>query len=242
MSILEEYKVGNVASIYVIENFISLVEEKHILSRIFACKAKWKTVSKRRLQYWGGTVGKTGVLFRAPIPLWLAAIMQTITQKTHIFGYENNSNIKPLYANHVLVNEYKSGDGILPHTDGPCYAPAVAILSLSGPVLMRFKQRDMPKDASISISEHCNGYFSVLLNPRSLLVFKDEAYCEWLHGIDAVEEDELDASLINPQSMSHCEEHIVDNGTGTHVLKRTGLRVSLTVRRVNREHKGLLVT
>jgi alkylated DNA repair dioxygenase AlkB len=33
-------------------------------------------------------------------------------------------------VNHVLVNEYAPGQGILSHQDGPLYAPAVAILSM----------------------------------------------------------------------------------------------------------------
>lgn len=32
--------------------------------------------------------------------------------------------------NHVLVNEYQPGQGIMAHQDGPLYTPAVAILSL----------------------------------------------------------------------------------------------------------------
>lgn len=34
--------------------------------------------------------------------------------------------------NHVLINEYRPGEGIMAHQDGPLYTSAVAILSLVG--------------------------------------------------------------------------------------------------------------
>ena len=37
-----------------------------------------------------------------------------------------------LDINHVLVNEYKPGDGIMPHTDGPAYVPIVATITTGG--------------------------------------------------------------------------------------------------------------
>ena len=41
-------------------------------------------------------------------------------------------------ANHVLVNSYLPGEGIMPHQDGPLYHPAVCILSLGCPAIVRF--------------------------------------------------------------------------------------------------------
>ncbi len=41
-------------------------------------------------------------------------------------------------ANHVLVNAYLPGEGIMPHEDGPLYHPAVCILSLGSPAILRF--------------------------------------------------------------------------------------------------------
>ena len=37
-----------------------------------------------------------------------------------------------------LINEYEVGEGIMPHTDGPCYLPRVATLSLGGACHMQF--------------------------------------------------------------------------------------------------------
>src|SRR5699024_11991713 len=38
--------------------------------------------------------------------------------------------------NHVLVNEYTPGQGIMPHEDGGAYYPTVATVSLGGAVVL----------------------------------------------------------------------------------------------------------
>jgi len=43
--------------------------------------------------------------------------------------------------NHVLLNDYSAGQGILPHTDGPAYEPQTATLSLNSSVLLEFTPR-----------------------------------------------------------------------------------------------------
>jgi hypothetical protein len=55
------------------------------------------------------------------------------------------------------------------HKDGPLYFPRVAILSLSGPAVIEFR-----KELSLPPS------LSLYLHPRSLLIFQDEAYTEYL--------------------------------------------------------------
>lgn len=39
--------------------------------------------------------------------------------------------------------------------------------------------------------------FRLVLQPRSLLVFKDELYSNYLHGIEFAEQDVLDETVIN---------------------------------------------
>lgn len=74
-----------------------------------------------------------------------------------------------------------------PHQDGPAYFPVVAILSLGSPVVMDFSphlrlmsgdddnSRDQSGESGVSERDNQNS-FSVLMMPRSLLIFKDEAY------------------------------------------------------------------
>lgn len=74
-----------------------------------------------------------------------------------------------------------------PHQDGPAYMPVVAILSLGSPVVMDFvphpnlestaKTSEL-MDSDMSLCNKSSKYlpFSVVLMPRSLLIFKDMAY------------------------------------------------------------------
>jgi hypothetical protein len=66
---------------------------------------------------------------------------------------------------------------------------------------------------------------TVVCEPRSLFIFQDEAYCSCLHGIDFTSEEVVDASCVNAQQ---CGLRPGD------VVRRTGERTSLTVRRVLR--------
>ena len=81
------------------------------------------------------------------------------------------------------------------HQDGPAYFPVVAILSLGSPVVMDFtphsrfrldttntstvnvKEKSLDEGALETGKDSSNYHpFSVLLMPRSLLIFKDAAY------------------------------------------------------------------
>lgn len=94
----------------------------------------------------------------------------------------------------MVVNHTLSAwlSGIQPHQDGPAYFPVVAILSLGSSVVMDFTPHsrlslctngvkdDSSNGATSDIEKnewlHDHHPFSVLLMPRSLLIFRDEAY------------------------------------------------------------------
>jgi hypothetical protein len=69
----------------------------------------------------------------------------------------------------------------MPHTDGPLYHPAVAILSLGAPAVIRFWRR--PEEGGAVQPGSQAPEASLLLMPRSLLLFSGEAYSDCLHGI-----------------------------------------------------------
>jgi alkylated DNA repair protein alkB family protein 6 len=94
------------------------------------------------------------------------------------------------------------------HTDGPAYFPRVAILTLDGSAALSFKK---------SIKDKANQ--NIILFPKSLLIFEDELYRSYLHGIDKNWDDEVDELTIN------CENELGK------LFPRT-LRVSLTIRYV----------
>ena len=144
--------------------------------------------------------------------------------------------------NHVLVNAYEPGRGIMPHEDGPLYDPAVAIVSLGASATMRFTPRRRD-DADADAADGGGGRasdaaaaFGVWLPPRSLLVFTGAAYTEYLHGIEDVAEDVVDESVANRDAAAKA----VGGGGGADgplVIPRERARVSLTCRRVLKTRK-----
>lgn len=105
------------------------------------------------------------------------------------------------------------------HTDGPLYHDCVVILSLDFPAVMSFQPRltaeqigaslhkttytntnmlNNDEDESPPTAAACN----ILLQPNSLLCFSNDAYSEYLHGIDTWDHVLRDSSS-NDQS---CED------------------------------------
>ncbi|CAK9020247.1 Alpha-ketoglutarate-dependent dioxygenase alkB homolog 6 (Alkylated DNA repair protein alkB homolog 6), partial [Durusdinium trenchii] len=147
------------------------------------------------------------------LPSWLDALCAAVSHAAK----------KSPRANHVLVNHYQPGQGILPHTDGPAYSPWAAVLSLGSAAVFEF-WRDHAHAASGEAS-----VLAVLLPPRSLLVFSEDAYCHHLHGLADRPCDPL-AQIAN--------RHLLGvEGPSWHrqlegeVLQR-GERYSLTIRHV----------
>lgn len=102
------------------------------------------------------------------------------------------------------------------HKDGPLYFPRVAILSLSGPAVIEFR-KEISQPPSMSL----------YLHPRSLLIFQDDAYTEYFHGIQEVERDEITSVLANlkisspsssPSSPSPSEHTTTTTTTSTSTL------------------------
>ncbi|KAI8465843.1 MAG: hypothetical protein J3K34DRAFT_76723 [Monoraphidium minutum] len=190
---LERFRLSGPAphdlrDVFLIPDYVSEAEEASLTRQIAASQQAWVQLSGRRLQNHGGAVHSKGFLLPAPMPSWLAALAGRV-----------GGDVPPLAAaggaNHVLINAYRPGEGILPHSDGPLYAPVVSILSLGSPCVIRFwdKQEEagtggLPPRASVA------------LPPRSLLVFAGDAYEKCLHGIEEVAAERLDSSVLNPGS------------------------------------------
>ncbi|KAF3966149.1 hypothetical protein CMV_009731 [Castanea mollissima] len=253
---LNGFKVGILPTLIYIPDFISESEQTMLLNNVYGAPvSKWKSLKNRRLQNWGGVVHEKGLLPQE-LPPWLTKITEKIYEESGLF---------PSAINHVLINEYLPNQGIMPHQDGPAYFPVVAILSLGSPAVMDFtphsrlrsctnnvedtnsdgRTSDIGKDKLLG-DDHS---FSIVLMPRSLLIFKDEAYSDYLHGIKDSEVQEYDGAVNEIEALKHSvqDQQQFGSDVGSEEMRtqefktihRNTNRISLTCRLVLKVHKKL---
>lgn len=138
---------------------------------------EWKVMSygKRRVCMYGEETGGS-------LPPPLEEIAQELV----------NRGVFPasLTPNHVLLNEYQPGQGILPHTDGPRYEHRTATLSLGSDVVIEFTKRLTASEIGSNKNSGTRNQPSnlspiqILLESGSLLVFDGDAYLNYCHGIE----------------------------------------------------------
>ncbi|KAJ0070677.1 hypothetical protein NL108_017489 [Boleophthalmus pectinirostris] len=210
--------------VYYIPDFITEEEESYLLQQVYKSpKTKWTQLSGRRLQNWGGLPHPKGMITEK-IPEWLQTYCEKIS---HLGAFSGKT------ANHILVNEYKAGEGIMPHEDGPLYHPTVTTISLGSHTLLDFYS---PINSSLQEgqppqTEENRYLFSLLVKPRSLLILQEDMYTSLLHGIQGSEEDVLSEKVVN----------LAEAGGETGDTLSRGTRVSLTIRHVPKVIKNKLV-
>ena len=96
-----------------------------------------------------------------PLPDYILPLKPTLQQELPEF-------------NHLLINVYPPGVGIMPHFDGPLYQPKVVVLSLGGPAIISFTDSYQNKHKASRL----------LLEDQSLHIFEQDAYEKYLHGIE----------------------------------------------------------
>lgn len=210
---LEHFRVQHIPpAAYYIPDFISPEEEEYLLRKIGESpQPKWKTVGTgRRLQYWGGSLSKSGVLLPEPLPDFLTTfpdLTERIDGFLDIASGRSGGDVKrqgwALDINQVLINEYQRGQGIAPHEDGTAFKPLVATISLGSHTVLDIYHylsttspsppmtaSEIPPDegglgrpiAAIPLAH-------LLLLPRSLLILSSSLYASHLHAISARTED-----------------------------------------------------
>lgn len=153
-------RVAGVAGLGYIPRYVTAEEQTEVLRIIN--KQPWDTTLSRRVQhygyayhyYQGGQVTPLG-----PLPSWLLILVRRL----------HRDRIFPVVLNQAIVNEYRPGQGIAPHTDRNTFGPVVATLSLGATWPMQ-----IVTDA---------GTTEIRLETGSLLVFAGEARHAAKHGI-----------------------------------------------------------
>lgn len=212
-------------AVYYIPDYITEVEEEYLLRQVYnAPKPKWTQLSGRKLQNWGGLPHPRGMVAEK-LPPWL----QTYSNKISSLGVFGGN-----CANHVLVNEYKPGEGIMPHEDGPLYYPTVTTISLGSHTVLDFYlplDKGCPgEEDQVPKTEDQRYVLSLLLEPRSLLVLREDLYKTYLHGIRPHTIDTLSHKVANLEKCVAQAEETLTRGT----------RVSLTIRYVPKVLKTAL--
>ncbi|CAK7213757.1 hypothetical protein SCUCBS95973_001907 [Sporothrix curviconia] len=221
------------ATAFYIADFISEEEEQHILQRVEAApKPRWKQLSHRRLQTWPSDLLHDKLL-DAPLPPWLVdpVITRLLSIPVHCQrndadgGIDRRDNIfsgsPHQHPNHVLINEYPPGVGIMPHKDGSAYHPVVCTVSLGASLCLNIYKNN--EDGTL----HSEPVARILQEPRSLLITNDNMYTDYLHGIADIEQDvDLSPSTVANWDLLRSRDPFV-SGQST---RQT--RVSLTYRDV----------
>ncbi|KAI0850966.1 hypothetical protein F5Y00DRAFT_231301 [Daldinia vernicosa] len=193
---LDEVRVTSLPhAAYYISDFITQEEEQAILDKIASApKPRWKQLSHRRLQSWPSDL-VNNKLMDAPLPIWLSDPIVPRLKSIRLSQEPDSPDIfsdsphqKP---NHVLINEYPPGIGIMPHKDGAAYHPVVCTVSLGASLCLNiYKSKD---DGALDP----NPVWKILQEPRSLLITTSDLYTDFLHGIEDITEDiELSNSTI----------------------------------------------
>ncbi|KAI5814719.1 hypothetical protein BZA77DRAFT_94699 [Pyronema omphalodes] len=220
-------------AIFYIPNFISSTEEAQLLREIASQpKPKWTVLTHRRLQTHPSALTKNNVLLAAPLPPWLESIVPRMQQ---LKIWDNSPHKKP---NHVLINEYKPGEGIMPHEDGGAYFGCVATVSLGAPIVLDLYSKHTRADSG-EFGEAESGVqkstrlpkWRILQEPRSLLITTNDMYTDHLHGIQDITADENlnETTIANWTLLGHKEAF--SNGryerqTRTSLTYRDVLKVS----------------
>lgn len=157
-----------------IDAFVDQAEEQDLLAAIDA--APWRSDLKRRIQHYGWRYdyrarAVSPDMDLGPLPTWAARLAAKVGAHAE-FGATPDQ---------VIVNEYLPGQGISAHVDcEPCFGPAIASLSLGGPVEMVFRKRSTDEKRQ------------VILYPLMLLILSGEARYDWTHEIPARKSDVID--------------------------------------------------
>ena len=213
------------SSCHYIGNFLSEEEQTDILTAISKVPAgRWTQLSHRRLlSLPSQLIGKSrDTLLNAPLPSFLIGVVLARFSDLRVFAEAPHG-----HPNHCLVNEYRPGQGIMPHEDGPAYFPATATITLGSHTVLKIYRKD---DKGQREAEPT---WRILQEPGSLLVTSGDLYKDTLHGISEIEADED----LEPEKIVNWE--LLNDPANYYGHRARSTRISLTYRDVLKVSKAV---
>ncbi|KAJ3733180.1 hypothetical protein DFJ43DRAFT_1069736 [Lentinula guzmanii] len=190
---LQAQAVDEDGEVIYIPNFVTEEEESYLIRKINDTPHQsWKSLANRRLQIWGGLMTRKNVLLSQSLPPFVEVYPNVIDRLQLTGAFCTSTHGAP---NHIIVNEYLPGQGIMPHQDGPAYHPVVATISLGSHTAFhyyKYRTGSPSQDATDVFSPGPQGeariidhtpVMSVLLEPRSVIITSGSMYTSHLHGI-----------------------------------------------------------
>ncbi len=160
-------------------DFISKEEEKELLLQID--NSIWLNDLTRRVQHYGYKYDYRArkinhSFFIGELPIWLKKLAQKIIDKQLI----------DFMPDQAIINEYESGQGISTHIDcEPCFGDTIISLSLGSTCIMNFEKEPNSKNK-----------FELLVEPKSLMIMKEESRYGFYHGISNRKSDKYNNETI----------------------------------------------
>lgn len=177
--------VKNIPGLYICDDIIDQDTELALLHQVN--QEKWLAELTRRVQHYGykydykkRRISKNDYL--GELPIWSNVL------SSKIFELIEKARIQLPYKkfDQMIVNEYKTGQGISPHTDCvPCFLDGIASVTLGCNGIMTFaKYESSSDDDGCGIMfEKPEEKYHILLKRRSVVLLTEESRYKWTHAV-----------------------------------------------------------
>ena len=160
----------NLEGFSIIKDYLTNKEEADLVNEID--NQKWVIDYQRRLQYYNYRNELFEPYDLIPIPEKIPPFLEDLINKLIADGIVVEA------PDQIIINEYKPGQGLKPHTDRKDYYKNVIVgISLLSGTMMEFTKNKPP------------GKKTIYLPRKSLYIIKDDARYIWKHAIPARKKD-----------------------------------------------------
>jgi len=165
-----------VNGLFVLKDFINEEEEAELLTHIY--DKLWDETLTRRTQQYGWEYNyHGGPLKKArPLPKWTNGIITRLTEENYI----------KTPPEQLIINEYIPGQGISFHKDKYIFGDTILSVSLGSACMFQFKRHE--------------NIYDIYLEPKTLIIMREDARYKWMHGIPGRLRDIVDGTKIQRET------------------------------------------